>query len=74
MKKKNILIIFIFMIILLLVVLGYKLLLLNKYKVQGVIINTNNIFDELLTISTEVEVTDNEMLKIEKLSIKNNFK
>lgn len=74
MKKKNILIIFIVMIVLLLVVLGYKELLLNKYKAQGVIINTNNIFDEVLTISAEVEVTDNEMLKIEKLSIKNNFK
>lgn len=74
MKKKNILIIFIFVIVLLLVVLGYKVLLLNKYKAQEVIINTNNIFDEVLTISTEVEVTDNETLKIEKLSIKNNFK
>ena len=44
MKKKNILIIFIVMIVLLLVVLGYKELLLNKYKAQGVLINTNNIF------------------------------
>lgn len=74
MKKKNIFKIFVGIFILLLIILCYKVFILNKYISEEIMINTTNIFDEVLTINNEVAVIDSEILKFEKLSIKNYFK
>lgn len=74
MKKKNLFKIFVVMFVLLLIILCYKIFILNKYTSQKVMINTDNIFAEVLTINNKVEVKDSEILKFEKLSIKNYFK
>ena len=71
--KKKILVVFIILLVLLLVALGYKLFLLNKYKIEELSINPNTIFSETLVISNQVDVTDEEIFKFEKLSFKNYF-
>ena len=74
MKIKNVLKFFAILVALLLIILGYKIILLNKYKSEKVMINTNDIFGGVLTINKKQEVADNEIIKFENLSIKNYFK
>lgn len=74
MKQKIVFKIFIVMVVLMLIILGYKIFILNNYMSQELLINTDKIFNEVITIKKEKEIVDSEILKFEKLSIKNYFK
>lgn len=72
-SKKMFLIIIAFVIGIVLMLLINKLLMLNKFKSEERDLNLESIFSETITISKYNEVSSNEILKYEELSMKNYF-